>query len=55
VLSFKNPGNDETHKQFKLVWHEVHTTVESSYQRIGAWFPILGNNKKICIWSRPCF
>jgi len=28
-----------------LAFHEVRTGVENSYQRAGAWFPLLGNNK----------
>ena len=38
LCSYKNPGN--------VVWREVRTGVENSYQRTGAWFPLLGNNKR---------
>jgi hypothetical protein len=44
--SYKNPGNDEVKQLFNLAWREVRTGVENSYQRVGAWFPLLGNNKK---------
>ena len=44
--SYKNPGNDEVKQLFNLAWREVQTGVENSYQRVGAWFPLLGNNKK---------
>jgi len=44
--SYKNPGNDPTKKMFNLVWYEVQTTVENSYQRLCAWLLLLGNNKK---------
>jgi hypothetical protein len=43
--SFKNPGNDEVKKLWNLAFHEVRTGVENSYQRTGAWFPLIGNNK----------
>jgi len=44
--SYKNPGDDEIKQLFNLTWWEVCTGVENSYQRVGAWFPLLGNNKK---------
>jgi hypothetical protein len=44
--SYKNPGNDEVKKLFNLTWREVRTGVESSYSRVAAWFPLLGNNKR---------
>ncbi len=31
---------------FNLAWHEVRTGLENSYQRVGLWFPVLGNNKQ---------
>jgi len=43
--SFKNPGNDEAKKLWNLEFCEVRTGVENSYQRTGAWFPLIGNNK----------
>jgi len=44
--SYKDPGNDEVKKLFNTAWREVRTGVENSYQRTGAWFPLLGNNKR---------
>ena len=44
--SYKNPGNDEVKKLWNLAFREVRTGVENSYQRTGAWFPLLGNNKR---------
>jgi hypothetical protein len=44
--SFKNPRNDEVKKLWNLAFHEVRTGVENSYQRTGAWFPLIGNNKQ---------
>jgi hypothetical protein len=43
--SFKNPGNDKLKKLWNLAFHEVRIGVENSYQRTGAWFLLLGNNK----------
>jgi len=43
--SFKNPGNDEAKKLWNLAFHEVRTGVGKSYQRTGAWFSLIGNNK----------
>jgi hypothetical protein len=43
--SYKNPSNDPLKERFNLAWHEVQTGVENSYQRVGLWFPVLGNNK----------
>jgi hypothetical protein len=43
--SYKNPGNNEVKKLFNLAFCEVRTGIENSYQRTGAWFPLLGNNK----------
>jgi hypothetical protein len=31
---------------FNLTWWEVRTGVENKYQRVGAWFLLLGNNKR---------
>jgi hypothetical protein len=45
LCSYKNPGNDRDTQVFNVVWREVRTGVENSYQRTGAWFPLLGNNK----------
>jgi hypothetical protein len=44
--SFKNPRNDEVKKLWNLAFHEVRTGVENSYQRTGAWCPLIGNNKR---------
>jgi hypothetical protein len=44
--SFKNPRNDEVKKLWNSAFHEVRTGVENSYQRTGAWFPLIGNNKR---------
>ncbi len=43
--SFKNPGNNEVKKLWNLAFCEVRTGVENSYQRTGAWFPLIGNDK----------
>jgi hypothetical protein len=43
--SFKNPGNNEVKKLWNLAFCEVQTCVENSFQRTGAWFPLIGNNK----------
>jgi hypothetical protein len=32
-------------KLWNLDFHEARTGVEDSYQRTGAWFPLIGNNK----------
>ncbi len=45
LCSYKNPGNDCNKIIFNLAFHEVRTGAENSYQRVGAWFPLLGNNK----------
>jgi hypothetical protein len=44
--SYKNPGNDDVKKLWNLAFQEVRTGVENSYQRTGAWFPLIGNNKR---------
>jgi hypothetical protein len=44
--SYKDPGNDEAKKLFNVAWREVRTVAENSYPRTGAWFPLLGNNKR---------
>jgi hypothetical protein len=44
-FSYKNLGNGEVEKLWNLECCEVRTGVEKSYQRTGAWFPLLGNNK----------
>jgi hypothetical protein len=46
VCSYKNPGNNENRIDFNNVFHEVRTLKENSYQRVGIWFPLLGNNKR---------
>jgi hypothetical protein len=47
LCSYKNPGNDPVKICYNVVFQEVRQGVENSYQRISAWFPILGNNKKL--------
>ena len=44
--SYNNIGNDRNRQLFNLVFHEVRTFAENGYQRVGAWFPLLGNNKR---------
>ncbi len=44
--SFKNPGNNEAKKLWNLEFRKVKTGVENSYQKTGAWFPLIGNNKR---------
>lgn len=44
--SYKNPGADEDKKLFNLAFREVRTGIETSFARVCAWFPILGNNKR---------
>jgi len=46
LCSYKNPGNDPVKVRYNLAFREVRQGVENSYQRIGIWFPLLGNNKK---------
>ena len=43
--SYKNPGNDDIKKLWNLAFQIVRTGEENSYQRTGAWFPLIGNNK----------
>ncbi len=45
ICSYKNPGNNHNKFIFNLAFREVYTGAENSYQRVGAWFPLLGNNK----------
>jgi hypothetical protein len=45
ICSYKNPDNDRNKIIFNLAFHEVRTGAENSYQRVGAWFPLLGNDK----------
>jgi hypothetical protein len=49
--SHMNPGNDPVKIIFNLTWREVRTGVENKYQRVGAWFPLLGNNKRNLMYS----
>jgi hypothetical protein len=50
--SYKDPGNDEAKKLFNITWCEqVRTGVKNSYQRTGAWLPLLGNNKRKLLYS----
>jgi hypothetical protein len=46
ICSYKNPGLDENRVTFNNAFREVRTLVENAYQRVGAWFPLLGNNKR---------
>jgi hypothetical protein len=45
VCSYKNPGKDQNRIDFNNTFREVRTLKENSYQRVGIWFPLLGNNK----------
>jgi hypothetical protein len=49
--SFKNPGNNEVKILWNLASREVRPGVENSYQRTGAWFPLIRNNKRILPYS----
>ncbi len=40
LCSYKNLGNDQNHIDFNNAFRE------NSYQRVGMWFPLLGNNKR---------
>jgi hypothetical protein len=44
--SYNIVGNDRNRQLFNLVFCEVRTFAENGYQRVGAWFPLLGNNKR---------
>ena len=46
MCSYKNPGCDENKVTFNNAFREVHTLKENAYQRVGIWFPLLGNNKR---------
>jgi hypothetical protein len=46
MCSYKNPGNDPNKIHFNNAFHEVRIEKEVSYQRVGDWFPLLGNNKR---------
>jgi hypothetical protein len=50
--SYKNPRQDETKKLFNLTWREVRTGVKNTYVTVGAWFPLLGSNKKKLNYSK---
>jgi hypothetical protein len=45
ICSYKNPGNDRNKIIFNLAFREMCTGAENSYQRVGAWFKLLGKNK----------
>ncbi len=49
--SHKNLGNDPVKIVFNLTWWEVCTGVENKYQRVGAWFPLLGGNKRKLMYT----
>ncbi len=51
--SCKNPVNHDVKKLFNLAFCELRTGIENSYQRTGAWFPLLGNNKHKLPYSEP--
>jgi len=55
LCSYKNPGNDPVKIRYNLAFREVRQGVENSYQRVGAWFPLLGNNKKKLPYSEKVF
>jgi len=38
-------------KLWNLAFCEVRTGVENSYQKTGAWFPLIGNNKHKLLYS----
>ncbi len=46
MFSYKNPGNDPNKIRFNNAFCEVRTGKEVSYQRVGEWFLLLGNNKR---------
>jgi hypothetical protein len=52
VCSYKNPGNDRNCIDFNNAFCEVRTLKENSYQRVGIWFPLLGNNKRKLPYKR---
>ncbi len=45
ICSYKNPGHNENKVTFNNAFREVWMLVENAYQRVGAWFPLLRNNK----------
>lgn len=45
LCSYKNPGYDPNKVAFNNAFREVWTGKENSYQCVGAWFLLLGNNK----------
>jgi hypothetical protein len=49
--SWKQPGK----KSIQLSLPRSKTGFENSYQRIGIWFPILGNNEKISLLWKALF
>ena len=51
LCSFKNPGRNQYKILYNLTFKEVRTGVEGKYARVGAWFPLLGNNKKKLAYS----
>ena len=55
LCSCKNPSNDPVKIRYNLALREVRQGVENSYQRVGAWFPLLGNNKKKLPYSEKVF
>ena len=55
LCSYKNPGNDPVKIRYNLAFREVRQGVENSYQRAGAWFPLLGNNQKKLPYSEKVF
>jgi hypothetical protein len=46
VCSYKNPGHGENKIKSSYALRQVQTLKENAYQRVGAWFPLLGNNKQ---------
>ena len=43
--SYKNPGNDELKKTFNNAFREVRAGIETAFNRLVTWFPLLGVNK----------
>jgi hypothetical protein len=43
--SHNNPGNDSDKVLYNIAFREVRTTVETAFNRVAQWFPLLGQNK----------
>ena len=44
--SYKNTRGNIDKQLYNVTFKEVRTGVENKYNRVGQWFPLLGNNKK---------